>query len=64
VQFAFNDVMPITLNATKFCASASLRYMAMCRAAVAFAVLPTPDSSFRCEGGSCSMKQTIVLIYS
>jgi hypothetical protein len=30
------------INATKFCTSASQRYMAMCRAAVAFAVPPTP----------------------
>jgi hypothetical protein len=61
----FKDLMSNYIYATEFLPVASERYGNVPRAAVAFAVPPTPVSSFRCKGGSCSSaspRQTILFI--
>jgi hypothetical protein len=62
---AFKDLMSNYIYATEFFPVASERYGNVPRAAVAFAVPPTPVSSFRCKGGSCSAaspRQTTLFI--
>jgi hypothetical protein len=53
--FAFKYIMSIYIkrNGVLHCGIRAV-YGNVPRAAVAFAVLPSHDSSFRCEGGSCS----------